>query len=43
MEKVRVEVTDLTTKVETKVVMERVVGIELLGKYSGVCLLQYLY
>ena len=36
LERVLVEVTDPTTKVETKEEMERVVGMELLGKYSGV-------
>ena len=35
LERVLVEVTDPTTKVETKEEMERVVGMELLGKYSG--------
>ena len=35
MERVLMEMTDPTTKVETKEEMERVVGMELLGKYSG--------
>ena len=42
LERVLVEVTDPTTKVETKEEMVRVVGMELLGKYSGGLFTAYL-